>query len=101
MSVSAMESQYIKTIMIQLVNRSDFILSDHETGCKSFQQIQLILRSLRTVTFPTLKAEILSGQKSLAYSLRIFVDNFSLLSPPQRVLAAWLKIPNYFAILSE
>ena len=28
-----------------------------------------------------LKADFLSSQKSLTYSLRIFVDNFSLLSP--------------------
>ena len=34
----------------------------------------------------TLKADFLSWQKSLAYSLQIFVDNFSLLSPLQRVL---------------
>ena len=40
------------------------------------------------------KAYFLSWQKSLAYSLRIFVDNVSLLSPPQRVLAAWFKIFN-------
>ena len=30
MSVFAMESQYIKTITIHLVDKSDFILSDHE-----------------------------------------------------------------------
>ena len=41
-----------------------------------------------------LKVHFMSSQKSLAYSLRIFVDNFSLLSPQQRVLAAWLKIFN-------
>ena len=40
------------------------------------------------------KADFLSLHKSLAYSLRIFVDNFSLLSPLMRVLAAWLKIFN-------
>ena len=34
---------------------------------------------------PRLKADFLSSQKSLAYSLQIFVDNFSLLSPQQRV----------------
>ena len=33
--------------------------------------------------FNSLKADFLSWQKSLAYSLRIFVDNFSLLSPLQ------------------
>ena len=37
MSVFAMESQYIKTIMIYLVDKSDFILSDHETRCKSLR----------------------------------------------------------------
>ena len=35
MSVFAMESQYMKTIIIHLVDKSDFILSDHETRCKS------------------------------------------------------------------
>ena len=34
-----------------------------------------------------IKADFLSRQKSLAYSLRIFVDNFSLLSPLQRLLS--------------
>ena len=44
--------------------------------------------------FSCVKADFLSWQKSLVYSLRIFVDNFSLLSPLQRVLAAWFKIFN-------
>ena len=37
MSVFAMESQYMKTIMIHLTDKGDFILSDHETCCKSLQ----------------------------------------------------------------
>ena len=37
MSVFAMESQYINTIMIHLADKNDFILSDHETRCKSLQ----------------------------------------------------------------
>ena len=37
MSVFAMESQYMKTIMIHLADKSDFILSDEETRCKSLQ----------------------------------------------------------------
>ena len=37
MSVVAMESQCMKTIMIHLVDKSDFILSDHKTRCKSLQ----------------------------------------------------------------
>ena len=37
MSVLAMESQYMKTIMIHLADNRDFILSDHETRCKSLQ----------------------------------------------------------------
>ena len=41
-----------------------------------------------------LKADFLSWQTSLAYSLRIFLDNFSLLSPLHRVLAAWFKVFN-------
>ena len=54
MSVFAMESQYMKTTMIHLADKSDFILSDHETRCKSLQQIQLSLQSLRIVIFPAL-----------------------------------------------
>ena len=37
MSVVAMESQCMKTIMIHLVDESDFMLSDHKTRCKSLQ----------------------------------------------------------------
>ena len=37
MSVVAMESQCMKTIMIHLVDKSDFILSDHKTRYKSLQ----------------------------------------------------------------
>ena len=54
MSVFAMESQFMKTIMIHLADKSDFILSDHETSCKSLQQIQLSLQTLRTLIFPPL-----------------------------------------------
>ena len=42
----------------------------------------------------SIKSDFLSWQKSLAYSLRIFVGKLSLLSPLQRVLAAWFKIFN-------
>ena len=55
MSVFATESQYMNTIMTHLADKSDFILSDHETRCKSLQQIQLSLQSLRTVIFPALR----------------------------------------------
>ena len=37
MSVFATESQYMKTIMIHLADKSEFILSDHETRSKSLQ----------------------------------------------------------------
>ena len=37
MSVFAMESQYMKTIVIHFADKTDFILSDHETRCKSLQ----------------------------------------------------------------
>ena len=37
MSVVAMESQCMKTIMKHLVNKRDFILFDHKTRCKSLQ----------------------------------------------------------------
>ena len=37
MSVFAMESQYMKTIMIHLADKTDLILSDHETRCKALQ----------------------------------------------------------------
>ena len=35
MSVVAMESQCMKTVTIHLVDKSDFILSDRKTRCKS------------------------------------------------------------------
>ena len=54
MSVFAMEAQCMKTIMMHLVDKSDFILSDHQTRCKSLQQFQLSLQSLRPVIFPPL-----------------------------------------------
>ena len=37
MSVVAMESHCMKTVTIHLVDKSDFILSDHKTRCKSLQ----------------------------------------------------------------
>ena len=37
MSVVVMESQYKKTIMVHLVDKSDFILSDDKIRCKSLQ----------------------------------------------------------------
>ena len=37
MSVVAIESYCMKTVMIHLVDKSDFILSDHKTRCKSLQ----------------------------------------------------------------
>ena len=36
MPVVAIESQCMKAIMIHLVDKSDFILSDRKTRCKSF-----------------------------------------------------------------
>ena len=39
------------------------------------------------LSLASIKEDFLSWQKSLAYSLRIFVNNFSLLSPLQRVLS--------------
>ena len=36
MSVVAMKSQCMKTILINLVDKSDFTLSDHKTRCKFF-----------------------------------------------------------------
>ena len=37
MAVVAMKSQCMKTIMIHLVDKSDFMLSDHKTRCRSLQ----------------------------------------------------------------
>ena len=62
---------------------------------------ELLVQGRRGCRERWLKADFLSWQKSLAYSLRIFVDNFSLLSPLQQVLAAWFKIFNQFAIRSK
>ena len=39
----ATESQCMKTIRTHLVDKSNFMLSDHKTRCKSFQQFQQIL----------------------------------------------------------
>ena len=35
MSVFAKESKCMKTIMVHLIDKTDFILSDHKTRCKS------------------------------------------------------------------
>ena len=40
MSVVAMESQCMKTIMIHLVDKSDFILSDYKTTLQIFPVIR-------------------------------------------------------------
>ena len=37
MAVAAMESQCMKTIRIHLVDKSDFILSDHKIRCETLQ----------------------------------------------------------------
>ena len=37
MSVAAMESYCMKTVMIHIVDKRDFKLSDHKTRCKSLQ----------------------------------------------------------------
>ena len=37
MSVVAMESYCVKTVMIHPINKSEFILSDHKKCCKSLQ----------------------------------------------------------------
>ena len=50
MSAFAMESQYMKTIMIHLADKNDFILSGHETLAKSedcdFSCIKLALQKV-------------------------------------------------------
>ena len=73
-------------------------ITDHSNMLKPYMEV-LILSVLHVPPekHPKengVKADFLSWQKSLAYSLRIFVDNFSFLSPLQRVLAAWFKIFN-------
>ena len=37
MSVVAMKSYCMKTVMIDLADKSDFVLSDHKRRCKSLQ----------------------------------------------------------------
>ena len=37
MFVVAMESQCMNTIMIHLIDKSDFVVSDHKTRCKTLQ----------------------------------------------------------------
>ena len=51
----------------------------------------------------SLKVDFLSWQKSLAYSLRIFVDNFSLLSPLQRdsLLGSKFSTEGGFPVMAE
>ena len=63
-----------------------------DVGCSNASQVSRKPLQCIDVATPLIKADFLSWQKSLAYSLRIFVDNFSLLSQIQRVLAAWFKI---------
>ena len=46
MSVVAMELQCMKTMMILLVDKSDFILSDHKTCCKSLHRVATNLENL-------------------------------------------------------
>ena len=55
MSVVAMESQCMKTIMIHLVGKSDFMPSDHKTHCKSLQQFQLNLAKSENCDFSCIK----------------------------------------------
>ena len=54
MSVSAMESQCMNTIMIHLVDKSDFLLFDNKTQCTFLQYFQMSLRNLRSAIFPAL-----------------------------------------------
>ena len=51
----AMESRCMKTVRAHVVHKSDFMLSDHNTRCKSFQQFYLSSQSLRTVIFSALR----------------------------------------------
>ena len=37
MSVVAMETYCMETVVMQFADKSDFILSDHKTRCKSLQ----------------------------------------------------------------
>ena len=63
MFVFAMESQYMKTIMIHLADKSDFILSDHETRCKSFAVNPVELAKSEDCDFSCIK---LALQKSFS-----------------------------------
>ena len=58
------------------------------SSCRSFMKTN----QRKKMLIKRLKEDFLSWQKSLAYSLRIFVDDFSLLSPLQRVKARFLPI---------
>ena len=62
MSIVAMESQCMKTIMIYLVDKSDFILSDHKT-------LELSLQSLWTVIFLALSLPSRKFQSVLSTNL--------------------------------
>ena len=74
MYIVAMESQCIKTIRTHLVDKIDFILSDHDTGCKSFLQFYLSSERPWTVISPALSLPSRKfqsiGNKNLAKRLK-------------------------------
>ena len=104
-----------KLQIINIINCCCHILSGVssyiEAAIVIFFQMQVMICTIKLLTGQKnthaliirerIKTDFLSWQKSLSHSLRIFRDNFSLLSPLQRVLAAWFKIFNQFAIRSE
>ena len=58
MSIFAMKSQCMKTIMAHLVDKSDFILSDHKTRCKFFAVIPVELAKSEDCDFSCIKLAI-------------------------------------------
>ena len=76
------------------VAHSLFVVVDNKNSSHRWYELICLQLQGHSINVSSFKADFLSWQKSLAYSLRIFADNFSLLSLLQRVLATWLKIFN-------
>ena len=85
MSVVAMESYSIKTVLIHLADESNFILSDHKRHCNLCSNSRLSLQSLRTVIFLALNLPSRKFQS---------VVNTNLAKKLAPNFAGWCAIPH-------
>ena len=67
MSVFAMKSQYMKTIMIHLADKSDFILSDHENTLQIFAVNPVELAKSENCDFSCIKLALQKVSVSRKY----------------------------------